>query len=289
MHSDICEKVKQAGVVGAGGAGFPTYAKFSGGVDTVVVNGAECEPLLRVDQQLMEAAPQEMLRGLEAVMQATGATEGVIATKAKYKQGIAALKQHMPTDRMRIHLLDDFYPAGDEQVTVKEATGRVVPQGGIPLKVGCVVVNVETLLNVAAALGGKPVTHKYLTVTGEVEKPVTLYLPVGTSVAEALSLAGVKEMQGMRVIDGGPMMGKLIGDLQQPITKTTKGLIVLPEEHPVIRKRTQSCDKIIRQAKSACIQCRFCTDLCPGSCWGIDWNRTASCGRSATRRRRRPC
>ena len=263
MHSDICEKVKQAGVVGASGAGFPTYAKFAGGVDIVVVNGAECEPLLRVDQQLMEAAPAEMLRGLEAVMQATGATEGVIATKAKYKQGIAALKPHMPTDRMRIHLLDDFYPAGDEQVTVKEATGRVVPQGGIPLKVGCVVVNVETLLNVAAALGGKPVTHKYLTVTGEVEKPVTLYLPVGTSVAEALSLAGVKEMQGMRVIDGGPMMGKLIGDLQQPITKTTKGLIVLPEEHPVIRKRTQSCDKIIRQAKSACIQCRFCTDLCP--------------------------
>ena len=99
MHSDICEKVKQAGVVGAGGAGFPTYAKFSGGVDIVVVNGAECEPLLRVDQQLMEAAPQEMLRGLEAVMQATGATEGVIATKAKYKQGIAALKQLMPADR----------------------------------------------------------------------------------------------------------------------------------------------------------------------------------------------
>ncbi len=263
MQSEICELVKLAGVVGAGGAGFPTYAKFSGGVDTVVVNGAECEPLLRVDQQLMEQMPEKMLRGLEAVMQATGAAEGVIATKAKYKGSIAALKQAMPRERMRIHLLDDVYPAGDEHVTVFEATGRLAPQGGIPLKVGCVVVNVETLVNVAAALAGKPVTHKLLTVTGEVKQPLTLNVPIGARVADVLALAGLKDTAGLCVIDGGPMMGKLVGDLQQPITKTTKGLIVLPQIHPVIRKRTQSCDKIVRQAKSVCIQCRMCTDLCP--------------------------
>lgn len=263
MRNEIREKVKQAGVVGAGGAGFPTYGKFADGVDTVVVNGAECEPLLRVDQQLMEQMPAQIVRGLEAVMQATGAAEGIIATKAKYKSSIAALKQVMPSSRMRIHLLGDFYPAGDEHITVREATGRLVPQGCIPLKVGCIVVNVETLLNVAAALDGKPVTHKFLTVAGAVKQPITFYLPIGTSVAEVLALAGLNDTSGLRVIDGGPMMGKLVGDLRQPITKTTKGLLVLPENHSVIRKRTQSSDKIVRQTKSACVQCRFCTDLCP--------------------------
>ena len=93
MNEDILQKVKEAGVVGAGGAGFPTYAKLSGGVDTVVVNGAECEPLLRVDQQLMESMADKMIRGLEVVIEATGAKEGVVATKAKYKGGIAALKK----------------------------------------------------------------------------------------------------------------------------------------------------------------------------------------------------
>lgn len=263
MTDDILQKVKNAGVVGAGGAGFPTYAKLSGGVDTVVVNGAECEPLLRVDQQLMEFMTDKMIRGLEAVIEATGAKEGVVATKAKYKGGIAALKKNLHPKSIRVHLLDDFYPAGDEQVTVYEVTGRVVPQGGIPLKVGCVVVNVETLLNVADALDGKSLTHKYLTITGEVASPCTVRLPIGTPVIEALKLAGINNTDDLRVIDGGPMMGKLISDLQQPITKTTKGLIALPADHPVIRKRTQSCEKIIRQAKSACIQCRYCTDLCP--------------------------
>lgn len=263
MREEIVNKVKAAGVVGAGGAGFPTWAKLAGGVDTIVVNGAECEPLLRVDQQLMERSPEAMLRGLEAVLAATGARGGVIATKAKYKGGIAALQKHLNPARVRLHLLDDFYPAGDEQVTVYEVTGRLVPQGGIPLKVGCVVVNVETLLNVAAALDGAPVTGKYVTIAGEVAQPATLRLPVGTSVAAALQLAGVKTTAGMRVIDGGPMMGKLVESLEQPVTKTTKGLLVLPEDHPVIRKRLQSCERIIRQARSACIQCRFCTDLCP--------------------------
>ena len=263
MSDDILQKVKNAGVVGAGGAGFPTHAKLSGGVDTIVVNGAECEPLLRVDQQLMEYHAEKVARGLDAVIQATGAREGVIATKAKYKAGLAALGKVISKDRIRFHLMDDFYPAGDEHVTVREVTGKVVPQGGIPLKVGCVVINIETLVNIADALDGRPVTHKYITVTGEVDLPRTIKVPVGTPVSWALNLAGIKNTTEMRVIDGGPMMGKLLENLGQSVSKTTKGLIALPADHPVIRKRTQSSEKIIRQAKSACIQCRYCTDLCP--------------------------
>ena len=263
MREEIIRKVRLAGVVGAGGAGFPTHAKLACGVKTIIVNGAECEPLLRVDQQLMEFSADRMIRGLEAVMEATGATEGIIATKEKYKAGIAALKKQTHGGRIRLHLLPDFYPAGDEHVIVNEVIGRLVPQGGIPLQVDCVVCNVETLVNVAEALDGNPVTHKYLTVTGEVPSPYTCLLAIGTSVAEAVALAGRKDLSDMRIIDGGAMMGKMVAGPNDPITKTTKGLIVLPADHPLIRKRTQSSAKIVRQTQSACIQCRYCTDLCP--------------------------
>jgi Na+-translocating ferredoxin:NAD+ oxidoreductase RnfC subunit len=262
MREEIIAKIRAAGVVGAGGAGFPTHVKVAANADTVIVNGAECEPLLRVDQQLMEMAAAQVVKGLAAVMTATGAAEGIIALKGKHKGAIAALEAAVGKN-MRLKILGDFYPAGDEHVLVHEAIGRLVPQGAIPLSVGCVVTNVETLLNVAAALEGVAVTHSYVTVAGEVAQPVTLRLPVGTAVADALALAGVKKLEGLRVLDGGPMMGKLVTDLSQPITKTTKGLVVLPAEHQLIKKRTLPVETLFKRAHAACMQCRYCTDLCP--------------------------
>lgn len=263
MREQLIEKIRKAGVVGAGGAGFPTHVKVTSNAQTVVVNGAECEPLLRVDQQLMDVLADKMVRGLETVMMATGATEGIIALKSKYKSAIASLEKEIVGKPIRITILDDFYPAGDEHLTVYESTGRLVPQGGIPLRVDCVVSNVETLINIAAAVEGKPVTDTYFTITGEVPHPLTLKLPIGTSVLEALKIAGRTNLEGMKVIEGGPMMGKIIEDLAQPITKTTKGLIVLSPNHPLIRKRILSFEKIAKQAQASCIQCRYCTDLCP--------------------------
>lgn len=263
MKGGIIAAIGAAGVVGAGGAGFPTHVKAAAAADTVIVNGAECEPLLRVDQQLLEQAVDRVAAGLAAVMAATGAAAGIIAVKAKHKAAIAALERVIAAPAMRLHLLEDFYPAGDEHVLVYETTGRLVPQGGIPLDVGCGVANVETLVNVAAALEGVPVTHTYVTVTGEVPQPATLRLPVGLAVADALAAAGLRELAGRQVLDGGPMMGRLVADPAQPVTKTTKGLIVLPEHHPLITKRTLAVDKMLRRAQAACIQCRYCTDLCP--------------------------
>lgn len=263
MREDIIGKIRGAGVVGAGGAGFPTHVKVAATADTVIVNGAECEPLLRVDQQLMETAAEEVVDGLAAVMTATGATAGIIALKAKYRGANAALQSAICRDTMRLNIINDFYPAGDEHVLVKETVGRLVPQGGIPLNVGCVVINVETLLNVAAALRGQPVTHTYVTITGEVPQPVTICLPVGTAVADALVLAGLKKTEGITVLDGGPMMGKIVADYFQPITKTTKGLVVLPTEHQLIRQRTMPLETMLKRVHAACIQCRYCTDLCP--------------------------
>jgi len=263
MRDEIFAAVKRAGVIGAGGAGFPTHVKLGSPAAVVVVNGAECEPLLRVDQQLMEMKADRLVAGLSAAVRATGAQEGIIALKGKYKKAIAALKEAIQGHPLRIHIMNDFYPAGDEHVTVNEATGRLVPQGGIPISVQCIVSNVETLLNIADALDGKPVTHTWLTITGEVQTSITIRLPIGMSVAGALSLAGRPDMSGMHVIEGGPMMGKVIDDLERPITKTTKGLIVLPDSHSLMRRRRLPLGTIIRQAQTACMQCRFCTDLCP--------------------------
>lgn len=263
MREKVVSLIKGAGVVGAGGAGFPTHVKVQADAEYVVVNGAECEPLLRVDQQLMALYPDLIIRGLEAVLQATGASQGIIALKAKYHEAIHALEKRISGKPIKLFILDDFYPAGDEQITVYEALKRVVPEGGIPIKVGCVVDNVETLLNVARAMEGKPVTHTYVTITGDVPKPITVKLPIGMTVAEALRLAGVNDPQGKVVIDGGPMMGNVIDDVNQPVTKLTKGLIVLREDHPLIQRKRMPLARQLRQAKAACCQCTRCTEICP--------------------------
>jgi len=268
MNTGTVNAVMQAGVVGAGGAGFPTHVKISAEVDTIIVNGAECEPLLRVDQQLMATEAEKVLQGLEAVMEATGAATGIIALKSKYREACDILEQLTAGKPVELFRLEDFFPAGDEQVMVYEVTGRVVPEGGLPLMAGCVVTNVETMLNVANALVGIPVTDTYVTITGAVENPVTAKLPLGTPVTEALALAGVKETGAVRVIDGGPMMGRVLTDLTVPVTKVSKGLIVLPEEHRLVQNKTLTMEYIIRRSKSTCIQCRMCSDMCPRNLLG---------------------
>ena len=143
MASKVIENIKNAGIVGAGGAGFPSHVKYNVDAEVVLVNGAECEPLIRVDQQLMIVAVDKLIRGLEIVVEQTGAKEGIIAIKGKHKEAVALLQEAVADkEKLSVFILDDFYPAGDEQVTLYEATGRLVPQGGIPINVGAVVTNV---------------------------------------------------------------------------------------------------------------------------------------------------
>lgn len=261
---DLITAVQKAGVVGAGGAGFPTHVKLAAQVELVVVNGAECEPLLHVDQELMKAHAPALVEGLAACMAATGAAEGVFALKEKYKPARRALEEAIgPRTDMRVVMLGNYYPAGDEHVLVYEVTGRVVPEGGIPLHVGAVVINVETLLNVQQALQGQPVTHTYVTVSGAVAEPCTLCVAVGTPAEELIAAAGGATERDTVVINGGPVMGNLLSDLGDPVAKTTKGLIVLPAAHPHARRLRMSSQIALERAASACCQCRDCTDLCP--------------------------
>lgn len=264
MEKDLCSLVKEAGVVGAGGAGFPTHVKLNAKAEYVIINGAECEPLLRVDQQLMDIEARKVLEGLKLIKEYVGAKYAVIALKEKYKKAIHSLESIIDEyDGISIHKLKNFYPAGDEQIIVYEVTGRIVPEGGIPLNVGTIVSNVETIVNVYDAYyDNKPVTEKYVTITGEVKSPKTLKLPIGMSIEEAIDLAGGSNLKEYVVINGGPMMGK-ITDVKNPITKTTKGLIVLPKDHSLVKSLTKDINTMLKEAKTACMHCSHCSEVCP--------------------------
>ena len=264
MSANLVELVQNAGIVGAGGAGFPTQVKLNCTVETVVVNGAECEPLLRVDQQLMALEAVKMLTALQAVMDQTQAKEGIIGLKKKYTDAIDAINKELSAfPKIKMHLLKNFYPAGDEQVLVYETTGRIVPEAGIPLNVGTLVINVETLINIYDIMvDNKPVMDTYLTLTGEVKNKLTTKVPLGITVREALELAGGTTIEDFVVINGGPMMGKIV-DVESVITKTTKGLIVLAKDHPLIVSKTKSIKETMKMAGMACMQCNYCTELCP--------------------------
>ncbi len=263
------EKVWRAGVVGAGGAGFPTWKKIDARVETVIVNGAECEPLLRNDQQVMAVRAREIVRGLTLTMEATGASRGVIALKKKYTAAIAALKEETAgRDDISLHLLESVYPAGDEFVLVYEVTGKVIPPGAIPLEVGVLVSNVETFANIFAAERGEPVTHRFLTVTGAVREPKTLRLPVGTPLQTAVDLAGGPAVDDWTIVTGGPMMGEAVSDFNRPVTKTTSAVIVLPVGHPVVLRKTADLDLDLRKIQSICCQCDYCTLVCPRALLG---------------------
>lgn len=257
------QAIRDAGVVGAGGAGFPTHVKASCSAGLVIVNCAECEPLLRVDQQLAGMRAGELMNGLSALLDTVGAARGLVAIKAKYTDAIKNVSALVTDPRVEVFTLDDFYPAGDEHVLVREVTGRLVPEGGIPLDVGCVVCNVETVLNLAAAVDGQAVVDTWITVAGCVERPLTCSVPVGTSMREVLALAGVSKVSHPALVEGGPMMGKLVDHWDSPVTKTTKGLVVLPGGHPLIAARQISNEVQIRRARSVCMYCARCSDVCP--------------------------
>jgi Na+-translocating ferredoxin:NAD+ oxidoreductase RnfC subunit len=213
---------------------------------------------------------QEVVEGLRLLMGATGAAKGIIGIKEKNAAAIAAVSSVAGTPKVDVHRLGDFYPSGDEYILVYEATRRLIPPQGIPLNVGVVVNNVETLLNIARAAQGIPVTRKWITVTGAVRKPVTFAAPVGMTFAEAISVAGGTTTQNTGVFVGGVMMGALEFNMERVITKTTAGLVVLPAEHTLVVRKSQPEKAMRRIGKSACDQCSYCTELCPRYVLGYD-------------------
>ncbi len=260
---ELSEQLKEMGVVGAGGAGFPTYVKAKSQVEFFLANGAECEPLIHKDVELMTHFPEEILSGMRLMMTSTKSPKGRFGIKKKNQKAIDALAPHIKSKNVEFTMLGDFYPSGDEYELVYTATGRLIPPGGIPLQVGCVVNNVETLYNVAQAQQGKPVTEKFLSVTGAVKHPKSLWVPIGTSFNELISLAGGATVSEYGIFVSGIMMGSLSFDSNDVVTKTTAGLILLPKEHFLVTRKSQPQQNMNRIGKSACDQCLYCTEFCP--------------------------
>ncbi|HNU68328.1 MAG TPA: SLBB domain-containing protein [Myxococcota bacterium] len=264
LSDSLLDQVRNCGVVGSGGAGFPTHVKLAAQVDTLVINAAECEPVLVTDQWLTISAAADVVDGIRAVARQVGAGRIVIGIKEHYHAMIAALRPHLAgAPAIEFHFFQDFYPAGDEHVMVHDITGRIVPEGGIPLDVGVVVQNVSTMHAVRRAMFDQPFIRKAVTVAGEVARPGVYEAPIGMSAAEVINAAGGSTLDRFEVIDGGPMMGGLQKSIEDPVIKTTAGYIVLPPDHHVVRARKVPDRTALRRTSAVCCQCRMCTDMCP--------------------------
>lgn len=253
----IRSRVRQAGLVGMGGAGFPAAIKLSARPgsepDVVIINGCECEPRITSDHRLMLEAPERVVLGLRLFMRATGARRGIIAVEANKADAAAKLAQQVAGDpAISVAVLPVRYPQGAEKMLVWALLKRAVPVGGIPLDVGAVVQNVTTAATAATALAeGRPLVERVVTVSGCVANPGNWRTPLGTSFVHLMEASGGLTGTLARVIAGGPMMGLAQADLDVPVTKTTGSVLLLgPEE-------------IDQTPEGPCIRCGRCVAACP--------------------------
>ncbi len=261
---ELSRVMQESGIVGAGGAGFPSYAKLNEKTETLILNCAECEPLLKLHRQLLEKYAAEITAAFYQIGQTVGAKEMIIGIKKSYIKTIDALNAVLDEyPGVRLGLLDEVYPAGDEVVLIYEVTKKVVKPGGLPIDCGVAVFNVETVYNVYRAVEKNiPVVDKLVSVVGEVEHPVTVRVPIGTSIEETVRLAGAVTHPDTVYFIGGPMMG-WIGSGSQPVTKTTNAVLVLPQDHLIVQKKRRKASIDLKRAAASCCQCTMCTDLCP--------------------------
>jgi Na+-translocating ferredoxin:NAD+ oxidoreductase RnfC subunit len=262
----ICQ---EWGLVNSRGIPEARLAKTS---DTIIVDGTGYEPLLETDRFLLENKAGNILQGLTYLIGATGAGKAIVAVNETYSTAISAL-QDSPEKGDRIHIspIGDFYPAGDECVLVYEATGRIVPEGGNAFNAGCMVVDVEFLFNLDAAVTGrKPVTKKWLTCTGEIRMPSIVCAHLGTPLEEIISLCGCALDEEFAVIVGNPLTGRVETDMDMPVDKTTNGITVLAKDHMLVTQKKAALASVIRRSKSVSRQDTIYTDLCPRSLLGYD-------------------
>ncbi|HKM17748.1 MAG TPA: electron transport complex subunit RsxC [Limnochordia bacterium] len=253
--SQIAELIREAGVVGLGGAGFPTHVKVEPPkpVDTVLINGAECEPYLTCDHRLMLEQPHKLIEGLKILMQAVGARQGIIGVEVNKPEVIRVLEQACAEQSyVRVAGLKVKYPQGAEKQLIKAILGREVPSGGVPADVGCIVQNVQTAVAVTdAVVHGVGLYQRVITVAGAaVYDPRNVLVRIGTPIRDVIDFCG-----GMgnpaAIIAGGPMTGQLVQDLTAPVVKPLSGILVL------------SKDEISYELNQPCIRCARCIDHCP--------------------------
>ena len=261
---DLKTILQQSGIVGAGGAGFPSYAKLAEGADTLVLNCAECEPLIYTDYMLMEEHLPKIVEGARIVMREADIARALLGIKRHRAEMLGLSDGEKLADNVFVKCVPDAYPMGDEINLIYEATGRLIPPGSLPITKGVIVLNAETVYNIYEAVkNGKPVTEKFVTVGGDLEDRRVVRVPVGMRVADLFRTLGITVPDTHIVIDGGPSMGKKINYRNALVTKTTKSLLILPESAACAMRRATSIEDMLRRASSCCCGCSRCTEMCP--------------------------
>lgn len=256
--------MRDFGIVGAGGAGFPSYAKLAEGADLLLINGAECEPLLATDYILLRDELELVIDGVLEVIKNTSITKAYIAVKAHNAERLGWKDGERLAEGVFARALPDIYPLGDEISLIYEATGRLINPGKLPITKGIIVYNVETMYNLGRGIRyGEAVTTKWLTIGGEVKEPVVIKVPLGAKIADIFARLGIEVKEGYTVLDGGPSMGKVINPKTYAVNKTTKGILILPNNSQAILSKMTNEEIATKRAETACCQCTRCTDMCP--------------------------
>lgn len=264
LLEELKDSLLQAGIVGAGGAGFPAGGKLAPGANTLIVNGAECEPLMDTDYTILREHLAEVAAGAKAMMEAAGIERGFLGVKAHNLQRLGLADGQQLAEHFTVAQLPDVYPIGDEVSLIYQVTGRVVRPGALPITAGVIVYNVETTYNICRWLREqRPVSEKWLTIGGDIPQHLVVRTPVGTPVRELFRRYGVQVPEGYVVLDGGPSMGNLITWQTAVVSKTTKALLVLPQGIPAIVSKTSNLDLQLKRAASCCCQCNACSERCP--------------------------
>ena len=254
---ELVKIVKDAGIVGMGGAMFPTHVKLSPPpekkIDTVIINGAECEPYLTSDYRLMMERTEDILKGVEIIQKILEPEHIYIAIESNKMDAVQKFKEILSeNDKIQVVVLKTKYPQGSEKHLIKAITGREVPSGGLPFDVGCYVQNVGTAVAIYEAVRfQKPLTHRVITVTGAVNTPKNVYAPIGTPIKNLVEFAGGYRGTPGKVIMGGPMMGFAVYTDEIPVIKGTSGILVQMEQ------------EVITDEVYPCLRCGRCIDVCP--------------------------
>lgn len=261
--------MQKFGITGAGGAGFPSYAKLAEGANLLLINGSECEPLLYTDYVILKNELGTVLSGITEVLSKTGIPKALIAIKKHTAKRLGLTDGERLCDKIFIKTLPDVYPIGDEISLIYEATGRLVAPGKLPITKGVIVYNVETMYNLGRAVRlSEPVTKKWLTVGGAIKNPVVIRVPIGAKISDVFKRLDIKVEDGYTVLDGGPSMGKIINPATYSVTKTTKGILILPDDTQAILSKKMNPKMATARAETACCQCTRCTDMCPRNMLG---------------------